>query len=178
MQCDECKERPATLQLIHEINGQKVTLQVCEVCAKRLNDEYEQGEDNFTFHDLLTGLFQMTHSSNIDLDHAHYMQMANEMRCEHCHLTFREFQHIGKFGCAQCYETFKSKLDSILRRAQSGNTSHYGKVPKANIKSISLSNQIDQLKQEMKQLIDLEAFEKAAVIRDRIRSLQAESEDQ
>lgn len=176
MQCDECKERPATLQLIHEINGQKVRLQVCEVCAKKLNDEYEQADDKFTFHDLLTGLFQMTHSTNLDLENAHYMQMENDIHCEHCHLSFREFQHIGKFGCAYCFDAFKPKLDAILRRAQSGNTSHYGKIPKAYDKDQSLSNQIEQLKQEMKQLIEIEAFEKAAVVRDQIKSLQAESE--
>lgn len=178
MQCDECNERPATLQLSHEVNGQKVVLHVCEVCAKRINDEFDQQqEENFTFHDLLTGLFQMTQSKNMDLTNTYYNQLKEELRCDHCQLTFREFQHIGKFGCAHCYDTFSSKLDSIFRRAQSGNTNHYGKTPYSQTLTQSISNQIEQLKTEMKQLIEIEAFEKAAVIRDKIKALEAESED-
>src|SRR5699024_8979297 len=141
----------------------------CEVCANRLNDEFAQKEENYTFHDLLTGLFHMT-QSNLDLEKNQYMNEENELRCEHCQLTFREFQHIGKFGCAQCYQTFSHKLDSVFRRAQSGSTNHYGKTPKAHVNDISISHQIQLLKQEMKQLIEIEAFEKAAVLRDKIKA--------
>ncbi len=60
----------------------------------------------------------------------------------------------------------------ILKRLQSGNIRHGGKVPKRIGGSIHLKNKFMILKEELNSLIAEEEFEKAAVVRDQIRSLE------
>jgi protein arginine kinase activator len=79
---------------------------------------------------------------------------------------------VGRFGCAHCYETFKEQLPPVLRRLHSGNWSHSGKIPKRIGGGIHLKKQVENLKSELKELIQQEEFEKAAQIRDEIRTLE------
>ena len=79
---------------------------------------------------------------------------------------------LGRFGCAKCYQTFKGQLKPILRRLHSGNCTHNGKIPKRVGGKIHLRKNIEGLKLQLKELISEEEFEKAAEIRDEIRSLE------
>ncbi len=66
--------------------------------------------------------------------------------------------------------TFKSKLTPIIKRLHSGNTHHGGKIPARIGGAIHLKKQVSQLKEEMQALVEAEEFEKAAEVRDQIRS--------
>ena len=171
MRCDECKKRPATLQLTQYVNGQKKEVPVCELCAKKLG-YLSQQEETYSFQDLLSGLFNLG-SSQIDLQGKHPFEQMEELECPKCHLTFREFQRIGKFGCAECYETFKGKLDTVFRRVHSGNTKHLGKIPKRKQSGLHQRKRLMQYRDELKQLINQEAFEEAAVVRDKIKEIES-----
>src|SRR5699024_119897 len=96
------------------------------------------------------------------------------LKCKACHMTFTEFQRIGKFGCAHCYEDFKSKLNSVFRRVHSGNTQHNGKIPKRKGGKLHIKKEILKYRDYLTQLIEEENFEEAAIVRDRIKQLESD----
>ena len=57
-----------------------------------------------------------------------------EKRCPSCHMTLKDIAHVGKFGCANCYATFKDDIIDIVRRVQGGQFEHVGKTPHSSHK--------------------------------------------
>lgn len=170
MQCSECNERPATLHLTQFVNGAKKEVHVCEQCAQNKGYIHPQ-EDAYSLHDLLSGLFNFG-SSQINLQTNNFFEKENELECEQCHMTFADFQRIGKFGCASCYDTFKGRLDSIFRKVHSGNTKHQGKIPKREGALLHKQKELAEYRQTLQELIGQEEFEQAAVIRDKIKQIE------
>lgn len=171
MDCQECHKRPASLHFTQVINGNKTEVHVCETCAK------EKGymmypEEGYSLHNLLTGLFTFD-SGPITSTHAAFKEtMDTELQCPKCNMTFSQFKRIGKFGCAACYHTFSTGLDPIIRRVHSGNTKHYGKIPKRKGGNLHMKKQLEAYKSELQKLIENEAFEEAATVRDSIKELE------
>src|SRR5699024_101995 len=124
MLCSECNKRPATLHLTRIVNSEKIEVHVCDKCAQT-EGYLSSFEEPFSLHDLLTGLFNVTtKSGKVNLNNDHFFEQFSQLTCKHCELSFDDFQRIGKFGCANCYDSFKSRLDSVIRRVHSGNTEH------------------------------------------------------
>lgn len=168
MKCMECQKRPATLHLTQVINGQKTERHVCEICAQQKGYVTNQ-EDSYSLHDLITGLFGADH---LEIQHAQRMNQEEEIKCDQCQMSFHMFRKVGRFGCANCYETFKSKLDPIFRRIHSGSLEHQGKIPKRQGGKLHLEKELAVYRSELNQLIEAEEFEEAAVIRDKIRVIE------
>ncbi|GGJ74672.1 UvrB/UvrC motif-containing protein [Virgibacillus salexigens] len=174
MKCQECHERPATLHFSQVIQGQKMEVHVCNVCAKE-KGYMNYPEDGYSLHHLLSGLFNFD-TSNIASAQGTTYQQVNELQCPKCELTFSEFKQIGKFGCAVCYETFNERLDPIFRRVHAGNTKHNGKIPKRQGGDLHKKKQVEALKDQLKSLVENEAFEEAAKVRDKIKALNQDQD--
>jgi len=169
MDCQECHKRPATLHFTQVINGSKTEIHVCEICAK------EKGymsfpDETYTLHNLITGLFDFDSSMNKQKKSP--LKQTQDLQCPKCEMTFSKFKRLGKFGCAECYHTFSSRLDPIFRRVHSGNTIHQGKIPKRKGGHLHLKKEVETLRDELQTLIQNEEFEKAAVTRDKIKELE------
>ncbi|RKQ32373.1 UvrB/UvrC motif-containing protein [Oceanobacillus halophilus] len=167
MECEECHERPATLHFTQVINGKKTEIRVCEVCAKE-KGYINYPEEGYSLHNLLTGLFNFDTSKMEN----HTFQQVKELQCTQCGMTFSKFKQVGKFGCAHCYETFSEKLDPIFRRVHAGNTKHSGKIPKRAGDDLQMKRRLQNFKEELQHLIEKEAFEEAAEVRDKIKALE------
>ncbi|MCT1904904.1 UvrB/UvrC motif-containing protein [Oceanobacillus sojae] len=176
MECQECHERKATLHFKHIINGQETKISLCEVCAKK-KGYLSYPEEGYSLNDLLSGLFQKDglNLSSAGTTKSSQSNQSQELKCSSCGRTFSEFKKAGKFGCANCYASFDSKVEPILRRVHAGNTKHTGRIPKRAGKYIQQKQLISSHKEELKQLIEEEEFEKAAVLRDKIRELEKEN---
>ncbi|TDQ34679.1 UvrB/UvrC motif-containing protein [Aureibacillus halotolerans] len=172
MECEVCHQRSATVHFTQIINHEKWEKHLCEVCAQEREDQPSQGHhQGYTIQDLLSGIFgygQDAFAFHKQKQHV----TSNEPLCPKCNMTYARFLKTGKFGCAQCYDTFKDRLDPVLRRVHAGNTTHKGKIPKRAGQELNVKRQITELKTAIHELIDKEEFEKAAVLRDEIRSLQ------
>lgn len=175
MECQECHERPATLHFTKIVNGEKTEIHLCEKCAQEKGEMF-QGGDAFSINHLLSGILNF--EQPVSGKTAHTTPFQEEARCEKCGLTYHEFTRIGRFGCSNCYHTFNDKLDPILKRVHSGNTLHAGKIPKRIGGTLHLKKEIDALKQQLRDFVQREEFEKAAEIRDKIRSLEKRMADQ
>ncbi|CAM3586209.1 UvrB/UvrC motif-containing protein [Marinicrinis lubricantis] len=165
MICQECGKRPASLHFTKIVNGEKTEFHLCEVCAREKGDKIPGSSNGFSIHNLLSGLLDYEPSANS------FGAAQKPLRCETCGLTYAQFGKIGRFGCSDCYEYFSSRLDPLFRRIH-GTTAHQGKVPARSGGKIKYRREIDQLKQQLQQTIQMEEFEAAAKLRDQIRELE------
>jgi len=168
MECQECHQNPASLHFTQIINGQKTETHLCEQCAREKGEIMSGG---FSISNLLSGLLNLEYPLSSTQTNKPFENI-DAVKCKQCGMTFQQFSKIGRFGCSHCYETFSSKLDPILRRVHSGNTTHEGKIPKRIGGNLHLTKEISELKDQLQKSIQLEEFEKAAELRDKIRTLE------
>lgn len=182
MKCQLCGKNSATNYMKIVVNGKLKEYALCGECAKK------SGYSNFfdpmvlDFNSLIGSFFGNSSP-----------EMTDTVRCPGCGSSFGEIAQSGQVGCAQCYHTFHSKMMPFIQRIH-GNTKHCGKnatsralrvnpeskmsvVENAPSKTIE-SSEILKKKQELKEAIEIQNFERAAELRDEIRSLQKEEDAQ
>jgi protein arginine kinase activator len=166
MICQVCGKNEATVEFTEIIDDEVKQLHLCDNCAKEKGIEMEQ---NFSISDLLAGISGLGEKpSGEELS----------VKCAKCGMTYEDFQKIGRLGCGECYGAFKKSLLPLLKRIH-GSTRHIGKSPKEidetdGKKKIS---ETQELRQKLQRAIDMEEFEEAARLRDRIRSLEKKAKD-
>ena len=108
-------------------------------------------------------------------DHSKFAQKITQPKaCPVCRLTLEDFRQINQFGCSECYTTFRSEIEPLLRRLH-GSSSHEGKIPARSYADLSVERQIKLLREKLQQMISVENYEEAARIRDQIRALEHQS---
>lgn len=176
MNCQECNERPATLHFTKINNGEKTVMHLCEKCAHEKGEAFIINSGSaFSINNLLAGLFNMQNNFQPAAQQTPIYQK-EPLHCSECSMTYQQFIQIGRFGCAHCYDTFKDQVKPILRRLHSGNVSHTGKIPGRIGGGLHIRKNIESLKQTIQEFISREEFEKAAEIRDQIRTLERQLE--
>ncbi|MFT8319587.1 MAG: UvrB/UvrC motif-containing protein [Bacillus sp. (in: firmicutes)] len=168
MICSECNIRPATLHFSKSINGTKTEFHLCEQCAAEKGELFMiNGSSGLSINSLLANLLNIEPSFQQIKQNPYKKEEV--LQCRTCSMTFPQFIKIGRFGCPNCYETFKDQLQPVLKRLHGGNMEHKGKIPEKIGGHILIKKDIEKLKDELKELINKEEFEKAAEIRDEIR---------
>ena len=162
MKCDIC-EKKATVHLTEIVDEQITEMHLCEDCAREKSVQMEQ---QFGLADLLAGLSDF--GKNVkEVEKV-------KLKCPNCGMTYDDFRKFGRLGCSQCYEAFKSHLSTLLKKIH-GSNQHVGKTP-AKMPTIK-KKKIEDLQEMKKQLvaaIQMEDFEKAARLRDKIRELESD----
>ena len=101
-------------------------------------------------------------------------------RCPACGMTLEEYRRTGLVGCAECYHTFRGQLLPIIQRIH-GTAQHKGKVPGSSALRVTDTNNkivaveetpLEEKKRLLKQAIEVQDFERAAVLRDEIKELE------
>lgn len=166
MICEKCKTREATVHYTEILNGQKRQLNLCSMCAGELNPQGINFMPQLNFHSFLGGL--MGHSIG-----AFTKTPTKSKSCEVCGLSEVQFAKKGLLGCAKCYENFNNTIESLVRRIH-GTNKHTGKVPARAGGRIKLVREIEQLRNQLREAIRTEEFEKAAGLRDLIKAKEQE----
>ena len=165
MLCQICGKKEATVHFSEVVNNKVRELHLCEDCAQ------EKGlsiQPHFSIADLLVGL--------INLGITPPKIEESGVKCKNCGLSYAQFGKIGRLGCSECYQTFQKGVVPLLRKIH-GSIQHRGKFPKKGKRVFSRREEkppsaLEKLKAELIQAIDREEFEKAAILRDRIRTLE------
>jgi protein arginine kinase activator len=166
MQCDICHKNDATVHLTEIIDNQITELHLCEECARQKGAQMEQ---HFGLADLLAGL--------ADLGQQFEVGGKTEAKCPNCGLTYQDFRRVGRLGCSECYQAFKDSLGVLLKRIH-GSTQHLGRTPAkskgpAAAAPVQRKSEVEVLRAKLQKAIDVEEFEEAARLRDKIRGLEA-----
>ena len=173
MLCEHCNKREANVKYTQIINGEKRQMLLCSSCAK------EMGIDNLSF-DMDVNLSNFFGDLLGEYEKEAFPSLigTNELKCSNCQMTYDEFQRNGKMGCSHCYEAFSDKIDPLLKRLH-GSTKYVGRKSKSNIEDVKTKDsqngkleEIEKLKEKIKELIKEENYEEAAKIRDKIKKLE------
>ncbi len=162
MVCDNCGAGDAVVHLTQIVNNEMSTFHLCEKCAAEKGLETAPEPANFPLTDFLAQMGQEDTAQT----------PSSEERCSFCGLTFADFRETGRLGCPHCYATFEPHLRGLLRRIHGG-TQHMGKVylppdPSAT----EMEKRLEALRRKLQRAVDAEDFERAARIRDQIRTLE------
>ena len=99
LKCDLCS-KPATVHLTQIVNNKVHKVDLCEECAQAKGVTDPSG---FSLADLL-----------LKASLAPEATLPAGVRCEQCGFTQNDFKKHGRFGCAQCYDTFKGMVEPML----------------------------------------------------------------
>jgi protein arginine kinase activator len=163
MLCDVCGKNAATVHLTEIVDNQMAELHLCEECARQKSLQMEQ---QFGLADLLAGLADFgEHIGNRE---------EVKLKCSRCGLTYEGFRKSGRLGCGECYNSFRQNLASLLKKIH-GSSKHLGKVPAKLSKTLKKRTELQELKNKLQRAIQLEEFEEAAKLRDRIKELEGKA---
>ena len=159
MVCDHCKQNEAIIHLTQIENDQMRTFHLCEGCAAEKGLEPGVSVANAPLTDFLA---QVGRSA----------EPVSHGPCPYCGLKIEEFKKTGRLGCSHCYVTFEPSLRGLLRRLH-GSTQHVGKVylPPDPTRA-EQQERLAGLRRKLDRAVELEDFERAAQIRDMIRTLE------
>ena len=160
--CDNCGSRPATVNLTQIENNEMFSYHLCEDCAAEKGLETtSEPSGSSPLPDFLAQIGDEPRGED-DPD----------SECSFCGLTLTVFRETGRLGCPHCYETFESHLRRLLRRVPGG-TKHVGKIYLPPDPTVSeMEKRMEALRRKLHRAVEAEDFERAAELRDRIRSLE------
>lgn len=164
MMCERCGDRTATVRYTEVVDGSLTTWQLCEECATERGVTGSLTPLAGPLVNILMGLLEGGGEAESP-DAA--------PTCPRCGLTYEGFRRAGRLGCATCYEAFASQLRPLLRRIH-GSAEHAGGAPGAVQGDHFRRREISRLKRELTQAVRAENYERAAQLRDTIRSGERE----
>lgn len=169
MLCDECHKNEASIYVTEITSQGQIEHHLCESCARKFG-LLDEKNNVFSINDFLSGIFN--HGSRVDKTSApEQVNLKKQLVCPNCHMTYSDFARTGKIGCSVCYKTFGSRLKPLLRRIH-GSTTHIGKIPRRAGGTLGIKQEISALRRQIDEHIKLEEYEKAAILRDRIKVLE------
>ena len=92
--------------------------------------------------------------------------------CPICGIKFVEFRNSGRLGCPNDYLEFRDELLPLLENIH-GDTRHAGKTPRRLPQMRLTQGELIQLRKQLNQAVNREAYEEAARIRDQIRQIES-----
>lgn len=154
-------ENEATVHLTEIRDGKKHEMHLCERCAA---EKGLPGKTHFSISDLLAGIASQAQQTQRG-------KRGKEAACPGCTTTLSQFQASGRFGCPDCYTTFKDDVQGLVEKIHDA-SQHVGKVPQRVSSEVSLQKDIRQLQVELKRAVRREDYEKAAGLRDQIKQAE------
>ncbi|HVW02372.1 MAG TPA: UvrB/UvrC motif-containing protein [Planctomycetaceae bacterium] len=101
------------------------------------------------------------------------LEELDKLVCPNCGITFREFRSQGRLGCPHDYIAFQDELLPLLENIH-GETQHCGKFPKRAPDDSRKQYKLIKLRNDLRQAVAEESYERAAQLRDEIQGLERE----
>ncbi len=155
MKCQLC-DKPATVHFTKVVNKKITELHLCQSCAE-LQQIPSLGDLS------LSAILQSLIGQHV----GPLSERLSRLTCPTCGLKYMEFRKHGRLGCPADYNAFRAGLEPILQRVHRS-MRHVGKVPRRR-KPEGHETELLDLRQQLRQAVQVEAFEEAARLRDLIR---------
>ena len=94
-----------------------------------------------------------------------------EQRCKVCGHSLSDFRKSGRFGCGECYNTFRPTAQTVLKQVHA-NSTHCGKIPSKSGEELRKRRKIEALKRELAAAVKAEDYEKAAMLHKQIKGME------
>lgn len=162
--CEMCGMRQATVFIKKSVNGLVTEKHLCPHCAQMLQKS-QDFDDIFGDVNLFSGLFDM-------------QPAANKMRVCKCGTTEKDVVDNFKFGCAECYETFKDIAQKFVSKL--GGKVYAGKEHNAlplNKPTKKSESKVDALKRQLAEAVEKEDFLLANELKQRLSELKEKGDN-
>lgn len=186
MLCEQCRKREATVKYVEVAGGVKTEHNLCAQCAGKLDlGQYSAlFEGEFPLGKLLSGLLGIPDAAQ---DESRFAGVV----CPVCGTTYEDFVKNSRFGCEDCYSVFDPLIGENIRHLQ-GSERHVGKRPAAYGDTAERTasgedlgdreakapeageDRIQRLSLQLKNAVRREDYQEAARLRDEIRGLKEE----
>jgi protein arginine kinase activator len=162
MKCEVCGLKEAVIHIRQVFPSGVQEVHVCEECAqeKGFSRDREEETPELSISNLLSGLVEFREPRG---------EVSRES-CPRCGLTVQEFRKRGKLGCSECFPAFAVDVRAALSQ-MTGRTHHTGKFPRRLSTEPEVAADRDRLRAALKDALEGEEYEKAALLRDRIKEL-------
>jgi protein arginine kinase activator len=117
----------------------------------------------------------LPHAKSVELFQSFPIGVLTDLKCPQCGLRLSDFRRTGRLGCEKCYEAFKEPLQDVLEKAHAGKTHHVGRAPGMSGEEASRREDLAALQRKLRQAVESEAYEEAARLRDKIRSIDPQA---
>lgn len=183
MLCERCGIREANIQYTEVINGVKKEHHFCAQCAREMDfGPYSAIFDGeFPLGKLLSGLLGIEDTSRGP-------DKFSQVVCPSCKTSYEEFIKNSSFGCSDCYSVFGPLMEENLKQLQ-GSVTHTGKKPKhqmiryhglsedekeagTTVPELGHEEELMEWDAKLKEALQFEDYETAAVCRDKIREIK------
>ena len=145
MLCELCGQKAANVLFTQIVGQEKHVHHLCRRCAEQKSET----SVGVTLSVTAQPMPEVARTQNLS--------------CPDCGLTFAQFQKGGLFGCPACYEAFEPRLDGIFKRIHGA--AQYDVAEEADDESA------ERLRNRLKEAVDVEDYEEAARLRDRLLTL-------
>lgn len=166
--CERCN-KPATVHMTEISGGKPHDVHLCDACAQEAG--YVQ-QSHVPINELLSQ-FLKTHAQ---------LSETPTIRCPDCGMSWQEFKDTGLLGCPKDYELFLNQLGGVIERAQNGANHHTGKAMQITARGVAPAKEdpvklrqaeLNRLRKELARAVEDESYERAAQLRDQIKSLES-----
>ena len=159
MTCELCGREKAVVRIRQIIGNESKEMHLCETCAREKGILGSEGGVGDGVAWLLQGLFEKVPSKT-----------SQAAACPVCGSRFRDIRETSRVGCSQCYMTFTKDLRRMMKSSGSAKT-HKGKLPNRVLSYKLFFIDRENLKINLKTALDNEDYEKAALLRDKIKQI-------
>lgn len=161
MICDICKINQAGIS-VEQISSHSIKhIYLCSLCAEKL------GFGNFSENiDIsITNLSEKNTETNYD----------EQKECPHCGRTLDLIRKTKRIGCENCFSYFKNEIKSIVK-AENKIFDYTSGIYQNVETKLAKQNSITVLRKKLKEAIDKEEYEQAALLRDELLKLETEND--
>jgi len=145
-----------------EPSGTRRELHLCEPCAEKAKILVKK---EFNLSSIIQTLVGAQLGGQAD-------EMA-ALTCPACGMRYGDFRSEGRLGCPHDYEVFRAGLTPLLKRIHQA-AQHVGKSPRRDHEATKRHHEMIDLRRQLREAVDNEAFERAASIRDVIRAKESQ----
>ncbi|MBQ3125277.1 MAG: UvrB/UvrC motif-containing protein [Clostridia bacterium] len=92
-------------------------------------------------------------------------------KCPVCGYGWSDFNRTGKFGCSECYKTFRDGAGRVLRQVHSA-SEHSGKIPSKSGAEVKAKRRLEELRKSLKDAVAREDYESAAKLHAEIKEIE------
>ena len=174
MLCEICQKNEATIHIQEIVGGRKKSMHLCSTCAaaKQQHDGVDFGPFN------LAGLlYKLSGNAPAAEKSSAGGKSSEQLVCPVCSWDEQRLNASGMLGCENCYKVFAPLLNDAIKNMHRG-SSHVGKQPVGKGQEVCLLHrELANLQKKLQKAVDIEDYEEAAILRDRINELKAQCEN-
>lgn len=179
MKCMRCGQQIATVKITRKQGEKVVEMHLCQGCAGVVSPYQKKMMAAQSINKVLEDLLAKEQAANAEGGREEEgAAAAGAMKsCPDCGLKYSTYKRSLMLGCAGCYTAFGEQLQVDLRKIH-GSTMHVGHVPPYYRERVALTRRLQEMSQELQVCTETDDFERAACLRDEIRSLQLRLEEE